>query len=124
MLTEEQSELIESQGILVLSTSDLSGQAHSIFVEVCKVETDSIIFSDGHMVETLANIRENNKVFLLAYSGNYKTILNITGSAFYHDSGELFEYVKNLPANDGYEPKGAIEVKITNVEEHNFNEDF
>jgi len=124
MLTEEQLELIESQNIVALSTSSVDGQAHTIFVEVNKADVDSMVITDNHMVKTLANIEENDKVFVLVYSGNYQTVLNITGTAVYHGSGGLLEYVKNLPANDGYEPKGAVEVRIANVEEHNSNEDF
>ena len=124
MLNEEQQELIESQNIVALSTSSLDGQAHTIFVEASIVKSDSIIITDNHMVKTLLNIEENKKVFLLAYSGNYRTILNITGTAIYHDSGELLEEVKNLPSNASEQPKGAIVVNIINVEEHNSNEDF
>jgi len=124
MLSEEQLELIESQNIVALSTSNTDGQAHTIFVEVNKADVDSIIITDNHMVKTITNIEENNKVFLLAYSGNYRTILNITGTAVYHDSGELFENIKNLPSNATEQPKGVVEVMITSVEEHNSNEDF
>lgn len=124
MLTEEQLELIESQEIVALSTSSVEDQAHTIFVEASIVKSDSIIITDNHMVKTLSNIQENDKVFVLAYSGNYRTILNITGTAIYHDSGELLETIKNLPSNATEQPKGAVEVKIAKVEEHNSNEDF
>jgi predicted pyridoxine 5'-phosphate oxidase superfamily flavin-nucleotide-binding protein len=124
MLSEEQLELIESQNIIALSTSSTDGQAHTIFVEASIAKSDSIIITDNHMVKTLSNIEENNKVFLLAYSGNYRTILNITGAAVYHDSGELLETIKNLLSNATEQPKGAVEVRIANVEEHNSNEDF
>lgn len=124
MLSEEQLELIESQEIVALSTSSVDGQAHTIFVEASIAKSDSILITDNHMVKTLTNIQENDKVFVLAYSGNYRTILNITGTAIYHDSGELLEQIKNLPSNATEQPKGVVEVKITNVEEHNSNEDF
>lgn len=117
MLNEKQLELLKNQMTVVLSTSDKNNQPRSIFVEVNKIEDNSIIITDNHLNKSLENIKNNDKVFILAYANDYNYVIYITGNAIYHENDSLFEYVKNNPANEGYAPKGAIEIKITNVEE-------
>ncbi|MEI8143073.1 MAG: pyridoxamine 5'-phosphate oxidase family protein [Candidatus Berkelbacteria bacterium] len=124
MLNDKQLELLKKQTILVLTTSDMNNQPHAIFVEINKIENGSLIITDNHMEQTISNIKINNKVFVLAYSKDYSLIINIDGLATYHDSGALLEYAKNNPDNEGYYPKGVIEVKITAVNQKHFDEDF
>ena len=120
MLSEKQLELIKNQKYVVLATADLNNQPRVIFVEVNKIENDTIIITDNFMFETLTNIKENNKVFVLAFEEGYEHILNITGHVTYRDSGELMEYVKK--ENEGFNPKGVLEIKITDVKEKTYKD--
>lgn len=120
MLTEKQLEFLKNQKYAVFTTSNLSLQPHSIFVEINKIENNSIIITDNFMNTSVENIKGNKKVFILAFKENYEHILSITGEAIYHNSGELMEYVKK--ENEGFNPKGAIEIKITNIEEKTYND--
>lgn len=120
MLSEKQLDLLKNQIIVVLSTANQENQPRSIFVEVNKVENNRIIITDNHLNNTLENIKRNNKVFLLCYQEDYEYVFYIIGEAKYHDSGELLDYVKNNPDNEGYQPKGAIEIEIKSVEEVSF----
>lgn len=124
MISEKQLELLKKQITVVLSTSNLNSKPHAIFAEINKIENNSIVITDNHMQKTISNIKENDQAFILAYKDDYSQILNITGTIIYHENGDLLNYVKNLPDNNGYNPKGVIEFKITNVEEKNFEEDF
>ena len=120
MLNEKQIELLKNQSYVALATSDKNGQPRAIFVEVNMAKNDSLIITDNFMFKTLGNIKENEKVFVLAYENSYEHILNITGRVTYHNSGKLLDYV--IEENKGFNPKGAIEIKITNVEEKNFKD--
>ena len=124
MLNDKQLELLKKQTILVLTTSDVNNRPHAIFVEVNKIEGGSLIITDNHMEQTISNIKTNNKCFVLAYSKDYSSVININGLATYHDGGALLEYAKNNPDNEAYHPKGVVEVKITAVNEKHFDEDF
>lgn len=120
MINEKQLEFLKNQKYVVFTTSDLNMQPHAIFVEINKIENDSIIITDNFMNTSVENIKGNKRVFVLAFKENYEYILSITGYAIYHDTGELMEYVKK--ENEGFSPKGAIEIKITNIEEKTYND--
>ena len=120
MLDEKQLELLSKQKTVALTTANSDGQPRSIFVEINKIDNDHMIITDNHMMKTIENIKQNNKVFILDYQEDYNYIIYITGEASYIESSELFDFVKNNPDNDGYQPKGAIDIKINQVEEMTF----
>ncbi len=117
MLNEKQIELLKNQKTVVLTTSDADNQPRSVFVEASIVRNDSIFITDNHLEKTIENIKQNEKVFILAYKEDYSYIVYITGTTIYHDNGNILEEIKNLPENKKYNPKSVIEIKINKIEE-------
>ena len=113
-LTQEQQEVLRANTIVALSTS-LHDQPRSVFVELNKILEDKLILTDNQMQITRDNLLQNPQVCVLATAPGYSLFLLIQGTATYYTEGEYFDYVKDLPSNAGYVPKGAVVIDIINV---------
>jgi len=118
-LTEKQSDLLKRRNLVVLATASLDNQPRAVIVEVNKAEGDRLIITDNEMGETLNNLIENNKVFILAFEESYNYCLKISGTARYCQNGEQFDFVKTLKANKERKPKGVVVIMVDNVIEFN-----
>jgi len=109
--------LIEDNA-LSLASIDKNGNPHNIAVAYCKVVDDNIIISNAHIKETVKNIAINGKVSLSVWHSDWEKVcigFELKGLAKNFISGKWFDFVKNLPDNEGYDIKSAIVVKIKSV---------
>lgn len=114
-LNEKQQELLMRRNLVVLATSSLDGQPRAIIVEVNKAEGETLIITDNEMNETRNNLLANGKVSILAFEEDYSFCFKIFGVAEYCQSGEYYDFVKNLETNKKEVPKGAVVIAIDKV---------
>jgi uncharacterized pyridoxamine 5'-phosphate oxidase family protein len=116
-LSPFQQEFIRDNAIVVLATVTNHTIPRAIFVAVNDVKEDQLIITDKQMYTTTQNLLDNPEVCILVSDQKYSFFLQIRGTVDYYIDGEYFDYVQKLPGNVGYEPKGAIVVKITKIQE-------
>jgi len=116
-LTQKQINLINHQETVILATSNMNNEPRAIYVEINKVDGDELVITDNHMKITKNNILENTNVFILVADEEYKWGLKIRGVAQYYDSGNYFDFVRNSAMNKDYTPKGAIAVRVVEIDE-------
>ena len=119
MLTNKQQEIFKKNDIVSLTTCNKELEPRSIFVAVNKVEKDKIIITDNEMKISSENIKNNSKVFILAFEKDFSSVLKINGIAEYKTSGEEYDFIKNLDGNKDYNKTGVIIIQITKVEKIN-----
>ncbi len=109
--------LIESNAI-GLATVGRNGKPHNIAVAYVKVVEDKIVISSTHIKETIKNLKTNNNVSLVVWNKEWEKAcvgFEVVGKAKNYTKGKWFEYVKNLPDNEGYKIASAIIIKVTKI---------
>ncbi len=118
MINEGMKKMIETNA-LGLATTDESGNPHNIAVAYVKVVSkNQLIISDNHLVETIANIKQNPNISLVVWAKNWEKNCigyELNGKAEYFTSGKWIEFIKKIPINDGEPCKGAIMITINKV---------
>lgn len=117
LITPGIKKLIESNA-LGFSTVDKNNKPHSIAVAYAKVFGDLIIISNSHIKESIRNIKNNKNVSLVVWSKEWETAcvgFELKGMAENYKSGKWFEFVKNMPDNEGYNIKSAIVVMVKKI---------
>lgn len=110
--------LIEANAI-GFSTVDKSGNPHSIAVACVKVVGDKLIITNTHIKKSIENIENNNNVALVVWNKEWETAcvgFELKGVAENYESGEWFEFVKNMPENKGYDVKSAIVISVEKIQ--------
>ncbi|MEI7480604.1 MAG: pyridoxamine 5'-phosphate oxidase family protein [bacterium] len=106
--------LLESSPV-ALGTVMPDGKPNIIGVAFVKVVSDNqVLITDNYMNQTIQDINWNKNVCLLVWD-NEMHGQKIVGEAEYYNEGEWLDYVKQLPENKDFSPKGAILVKITKI---------
>ena len=117
-LTQKQQKLLKANNTVVLTTASASQKPNAAFMEVNKIENgDTLVITDNHMKIGHINIQKNGQVCLLVFKPDYSQVLKISGDAKYYTGGKYFDYVKHGKFNIGYQPKGAVVIKIKQVQE-------
>lgn len=109
--------LIEAN-VMAFSTVDAKGNPHSIAVACCKVFDNDIVISNTHIEASIENISKNPNVALTVWNKDWETAcigFELKGIARNETEGKWFDYVKDLPDNEGYDVQSAIVVKIENL---------
>jgi uncharacterized pyridoxamine 5'-phosphate oxidase family protein len=109
--------LIE-ENALGLATIGKNGKPHNIAVAYVKVVGDQLVISNAHIKESIKNLKSNKNVSLVVWNKDYDHAcigFELIGTAINYNSGRWFDFVGNLPDNDGYKIKSAIVVKITKI---------
>lgn len=117
ILSSKQIKFLKDNRIVILTTVDKSGKPRSILVELNKADSDEILITDNQMRTTCKNLSTNKKIALLAFKSDYSYGLKIFGLASYQIKGANFDFIKKLPENRNYRPKGVVAIKIKNIEE-------
>lgn len=102
------------------STVNKKGNPHSIAVACLKVFRDKVIITNTHMEESLENIKNNKNVSLVVWNKDWEKAcvgFELKGTAENYESGKWFDFVKNMPDNEGYEVKSAIAVSVSKIKE-------
>ena len=108
---------IESNAV-GFATVGRNGKPHNIAVAYVKVVEDKIIISNAHIKESIKNFKYNNNVSLVVWNKEWEKACigyELIGKAKNYTKGKWFEYVNNLPDNEGYKIISAIVVKITKI---------
>lgn len=109
--------MIENNAV-ALATTGKNGRPHAIAVACCKIFGDKIIVSNTHISETINNLKINKYVSLAVWNKDWETAcagFELMGTAENQTSGKWFNFVKNIPDNEGYNVKSAIVINVTKV---------
>ena len=98
---------------IAVATVNSEGRPHNIAIMNAKVKDEKVIITDVCMKKTIENIKDNKNISLVLWEGEKGW--RIDGKAEYHDSGEHLDFVKSLPGNKGFSPKGALVINIEDI---------
>lgn len=117
MISAGLKKFIESN-VLGLATVGQNGKPHNIAVACVKVVDGKLVISNSHIKESIKNIERNPNVSLVIWNKEWEKAsvgFELSGKAKNYTSGKWFEYVRNMPDNEGYDIKSAIVVTITKI---------
>ncbi|NTW22048.1 pyridoxamine 5'-phosphate oxidase family protein [Candidatus Falkowbacteria bacterium] len=109
--------LIENNAV-AFTTISPDGSPHSIAVAYCKVFGDQVIITNSHMEESVGNLKADDRVAMAVWNKEWEEAcvgFELRGTAESQTEGKWFEFVKEMPDNEGYDVRSAIVVKVTNV---------
>lgn len=112
MISKEAKLLLEKYPVAI-ATCVLDKPNVSVAAYV-KVLNKEIIITDNYMVQTVKNIKLNNKVDLVVWNSDWVGY-KISGTAEYYNDGKWLEYIRKMPENQGLPAKGAIVIKISSI---------
>lgn len=117
MISAGLKKFIESNA-MGLATTDKNGKPHNIAVAYVKVVDGKLVISNSHIKESLRNIKQNENVSLVVWNKEWEKScvgFELVGKAKNYTSGKWFEFVRNMPDNEGYDIKSAIVVSLTKI---------
>lgn len=88
---------------------------HIIFILYPKIIDNKIIITDNYMNTTVENLKINPNICLAFFEGEKGWRIN--GKAKYYNSGKWLDFVKLLPENKNFKPKGAVVIEIEEIKE-------
>ncbi|MCL2439290.1 MAG: pyridoxamine 5'-phosphate oxidase family protein [Alphaproteobacteria bacterium] len=102
-LSQAQIEFMNDNWEVVFATATVvenggAGWPRAIVVRLFRAEEERVILCDAEMNVSAANVRENNKVFVLSYDKAGGRQLKISGTAEYVSDGLEFEEIKAFKA--------------------------
>jgi len=108
------------ENALGLATLDKNNNPHNIAIGYVQVVSDNeLVVTNNWITETIKNIEENPNVSLVVWNKDWKENCigyELKGEAEYLTSGKWVELIKKLPINQGEPCKGAILIKINQIE--------
>jgi uncharacterized pyridoxamine 5'-phosphate oxidase family protein len=111
MLLEYKS-LLENNPISIATTD---GEQPNIAVAAyARVVDDKLLITDNYMSKTVKNLTDNNSVAIAAFDKNWQGV-KIIGKAEYAANGKYYDFVKDMPENNGEPVKGVIIVSPEKV---------
>ncbi|MCL2444534.1 pyridoxamine 5'-phosphate oxidase family protein [Candidatus Saccharibacteria bacterium] len=113
---EKYRKLVEGNPMSVATVKREETPNIAVVAYVKVVDSDKLLITDNYMKQTVENIRENEKVCLACFDGDWKGV-KIFGCAEYFAEGEWVEKVKAMPENDGEPAKGAVVVTVERIVE-------
>lgn len=100
-----------------MATVSKTGKPNLAIAMDVKVLNDTVLMiSNNEMIHTPENILNNKNVVVTSLDGDLQGI-RLTGSASYHTDGNYFEICKENFLNDQVNPKGAIVIEVSQIEE-------
>lgn len=107
--------LLENNPMHIATVSEDGSPNLSVASDIKVLDDETILISNNEMVHTPDNILLNRSVVLTSFSKKWAG-LRLTGYANYHVQGEYFDICNEFFNNDTATPKGAIVVKVQQVE--------
>lgn len=115
MITDRQKELLETEAVAMASINS-DGSPNVIAVGFTKVVgSDLILITDNYMKITKGNIVTEPRVCLAVWTKDWEEGYKFIGKAEYFGEGKWFDFVKNMEENRGSPAKGAILVRVKNI---------
>ena len=87
----------------------------SVASDIKILDDETILISNNEMIHTPDNILHNTNVILTSFNDKWAG-LRLTWIANYYTSGDFFDICNKYFNNDSATPKGAIIIKITQIE--------
>lgn len=119
MITPGLKKFIEKNA-MGLATVGKDGKPHNIAVAYVKVVNGKLVISNAHINESLKNIENNPSVSLAIWNKEWEKACvgyEIIGKAKNYTSGKWFDFVCNMPDNEGYKINSAIVVEVKKIKE-------
>lgn len=117
MITSGLKKFIEANA-MALATVGKNGKPHNIAVAYVKVVEGKLIISNSHIKESIKNIEHNPNVSLVVWNKEWEKAcvgFELVGKAKNYTKGKWFDFVCNMPDNEGYKINSAIVVTITKI---------
>ncbi|HCP08548.1 MAG TPA: hypothetical protein DIT25_01985 [Candidatus Moranbacteria bacterium] len=117
MISPGLKKFIESNA-MALATVGKNGKPHNIAVAYVKVVEGKLVISNAHIKVSIKNIEQNPNVSIAVWNKEWEKAcvgFEIVGKAKNYTGEKWFEYVCNMPDNEGYKIKSAIVVTPTKI---------
>jgi predicted pyridoxine 5'-phosphate oxidase superfamily flavin-nucleotide-binding protein len=113
MIPENVKNLLKEGRTIFLATSSKSAIPNLVAVESCGLADNKILIADCHLGKTLANLRENDKVSILATDN--KEYFQIKGIAEYQLKGDHFNKISKELEGTEYKLKGVVVISLNEI---------
>ncbi len=100
---------------IAVATVNSKNKPHAIAIMYAKVKNNKIVITNNYMHSTIQNLKDNPYVSLVFWKGEVGWRIN--GKVEYFESGEWFDFVKNMPENKDEPVNGALVVEVENITE-------
>ena len=107
--------LIENNPCHIATVNEDNAPNLSVASDVKVLDDKTILVSNNEMIHTPDNIILNGNVVLTSFNDKWAGV-RLTGKASYHTKGKYFDICNELFNNETATPKGAIIVKVKQVE--------
>lgn len=107
--------LIENNPCHIATVNSNNTPNLSVASDIKVLDNETILISNNEMIHTPDNIVINHNVVLTSFSDKWAG-LRLTGVASYYTQGEYFDICNKYFNNETATPKGAIIVKVKQVE--------
>jgi len=117
MITPGLKKFIEANA-MALSTIGKDGKPHNIAVAYVKVVDGKLVITNSHIKESIKNIEKNDNVSIAIWNKEWEKACvgyEIMGKANNYVSGKWFDFVCNMPDNEGYKVHSAIVVTVKKI---------
>ena len=100
---------------IAVATVDSENKPHAIAIMYAKVKGGKVVITNNYMSFTIDNLKNNPHVSLVFWEGEKGW--RIDGKVEYFDSGEWFDFIKNLSENKNEPVNGALVIDVENITE-------
>lgn len=104
---------------LGFATVDQLGNPHNVAVGYVKVTSEKqLVVSNNYLNETIENIKTNPNVALVAWNRKWEENCvgyELRGTAQHFNEGKWFDFIKEIPENEGEPCKGAILIEVNKI---------
>ena len=108
-------DVISKQVPLPIATADDTGKPNVVFVTMWKfIDDETLMIVDNFLNKTLANIKMNPRMALVAYDSESKKSYQVKGSIDYQVQGDNYNQAKAMAESKKVPGKAAV---IFNIEE-------
>lgn len=114
MIPEKVKNLLKKEETIFLATSSKDATPNLVAVESCgRVDGNKVLIADCHMGKTAKNLKENNKVSILAT--DEEEYFQIKGTSEYQTEGEHFDRMSEKLKGTEYTVKGMVVITCKEI---------
>ncbi len=112
--------LLKTEAV-ALATVNSEGVVNQAAVAGVKFREDKFLITDIYLGVTVENIKVNGQVSLLVWARDWEDScisFTVKGKAYYLETGEEVEFVKNLEENKDEDMKGVIVISPIDIKKY------
>jgi len=113
MIPENVKKLLKSGETIFLATSSKKAIPNLVAVESCGLSDNKILIADCHLGKTETNLKENDKVSILATDN--EEYFQIKGTSEYKTTGKEFDEILKELEGTGLTGKGVVIVSCNEI---------